>query len=155
MTSGVDDPVVIRKASEIDLHAIKIIADRHRYELGFVLTPSLVKSISDGELFVAEQGNIVVGFVHYHHRKDHQTTLYHIAVNPQNRNQGIGRSLIEALDQETHKFGNTHIQLKCPQDLRANEFYRKLGFILRRVEAGRLRPLGVWIRNCQEHGATS
>ena len=151
MTSGNSSAFSVRKATSGDLDAIKRLADRHKAELGFVLRPALAKAIADRELFVAEvpQGPIV-GFVHYHHRRDQQTTLYHIVVNEDFRGIGVGQTLIHALSKEAARRGKTVILLKCPQNLSANRFYQKLGFTLSVVEKGKHRPLNVWALSVRE-----
>lgn len=144
MTSGNDRAFVIRKAVSDDLDGVKQIADQHKQELGFVLRPALAKAINDDSVFVAEAQGQVVGFVHYHHRRDLQTTLYHIAVVESYRKMGVGRALIGALQAESRAQGKAHIMLKCPQELSANVFYKQCGFLLTGVQAGKHRPLNVW-----------
>jgi len=135
---------VIRSASPEDLDTIKKIADAHKHELGFVLRPALARSIEREELLVAENTNGVIGFVDFHHRRDKQTTLYHIVVESAYRGNGIGRALVEALIANARQEGKSYIQLKCPQDLAANEFYRRLGFRRVATDVGERRPLIVW-----------
>lgn len=144
MTSGTNETLTVRKASPADLDAIKTIADAHRYELGFVLRPALAESIHRGEVLVAEDHQGLIGFVEYHHRRDAQTTLYHIAVIPQCRRQGVGRALVEALRIEAITLGKQTIFLKCPADLSARGFYARLGFKIVGEEQGSSRPLLTW-----------
>jgi len=134
----------VRPASSADLDAVKKIADAHKYELGFVLRPALANSIDRGELFVAENAAGVIGFVDFHHRRDEQTTLYHIVVEPDHRVRGIGHALVEALIADAREQGKSVIQLKCPQDLSANAFYQRLGFYHAGTNAGKNRPVHVW-----------
>ena len=54
MTSGNNRPFTIRKATINELDAIKLLADQHKVELGFVLRPAMEKAILDREVFVAE-----------------------------------------------------------------------------------------------------
>lgn len=143
MTSGKSE-IVIRSAATTDLDAVKCLADEYRYELGFVLRPALAKSIEQSELLVAENSKGIVGFVEYHHRRDEQTTLYHIAVQHDHRQLNIGRQLVEALLSEARQHGKSRIQLKCPVDLEANEFYERLGFTRVEVQPGKGRSLVVW-----------
>ena len=145
MTSGNNGQFSIRQATPNDLNAIKGLADQHREELGFVLRPALEKAIADQELLVAEVEELVVGFVHYHHRRDRQTTLYHIAVREEHRSQGIGRALIEALSIESSSRGKGQILLRCPTNLAANSFYANIGLSLISAEEGKRRELNVWV----------
>jgi N-acetylglutamate synthase-like GNAT family acetyltransferase len=135
---------VIRKAVLSDLDAIKALADAHRYELGFVLRPAVAESIIREEVFVAVNDTHLIGFVEYHHRKDNQTTLYHLAIAPEWQQYGVGRNLIGALQIEVVHKGKDSIVLKCPEDLMANRFYQKLGFELITSENSRRRKLNVW-----------
>jgi GNAT superfamily N-acetyltransferase len=119
--------------------------DAHRHELGFVRLPSLREQIERGEMLVATLGDEPVGFVDYHRRRDGQITLYHIAVEPAFRAQGVGRVLVAALAQVARDAGCARIALKCPVDLPANAFYREYGFELAETLNGRRRGLNVWV----------
>jgi N-acetylglutamate synthase-like GNAT family acetyltransferase len=141
-TSG--DELHIRPAKEGDLVAVKILADQHRHELGFVLLPSLQEQIEKEEMFVAEQEGQIIGFVDYHIRRDKQLTLYHIAVHSEWQQRGVGRTLLEALEVTAQESGCTCILLKCPVDLVANQFYAAQGYNLQETLHGRKRPLNVW-----------
>lgn len=144
MTFGNNGRFSIRKPTTEDLNEIKMLADQHKEELGFVLRPALEKAIVDQEIFVAEIDDRVVGFVHYHHRRDQQTTLYHIAVDEPYRRLGIGQALLTALGDEAYSLNKALVLLRCPQNLPANHFYGKSGFTLLRVENGKRRALNVW-----------
>lgn len=143
MISG-DGRFIVRKAELDDLGPIKALADAHRHELGFVMRPALVRSIERNELLVAVDDTYVIGFLEYHHRRDSQTTLYHIAVSKKLRQLGIGRMLMEALRREALSVGKEVIRLKCPEALPANEFYERLGAQRIVVEEGKDRALVVW-----------
>lgn len=143
MTSG-NVEVVIRKASEQDLDAIKQLADSHRRELGFVRRPTLLEAIRREEVIVAQNHCGIVGFVHFHHRLDAQTTLYEIVVAPTYRRSGIGRALVASLGAEAESLGKEMILLKCPVDLAANQFYVDIGFERKHEEDGKRRALTVW-----------
>ncbi|MFQ5758745.1 MAG: GNAT family N-acetyltransferase [Candidatus Bathyarchaeia archaeon] len=136
--------VVVRKATLDDLDVIKALADSHRYELGFVRCAALQRAIEQNEVFVAQNRQYITGFVDYHHRRDGQTTLYHIGVSPALRGQGIGRSLVMALYEEAQQRGSRTIVLKCPADLPANDFYAALSFHLIGEERSKNRPLRIW-----------
>ncbi|NLE46404.1 MAG: GNAT family N-acetyltransferase [Chloroflexi bacterium] len=143
MTSG-NQVSIVRKAVLDDLDTIKAIADAHRDELGFVIRRALQESIERGELSVAIDGDRLAGFVEYRHRRDQQTTLYHIAVVEQWRQRGIGRLLVEAVRRDALANGKNVIRLKCPESLPANEFYTRLGWQKIAVESGKRRRLVVW-----------
>jgi N-acetylglutamate synthase-like GNAT family acetyltransferase len=136
--------VTVRKATSADLDEVKRLADSHKHELGFVLRPALAKSIGRDELLVAANRSVLAGFVEYHHRRDAQTTLYHLVVDGDHRGLGIGRSLVEALVSEAQEAGKSHIQLKCPADLKANSFYARVGFSRLGAQSGKKRELVLW-----------
>lgn len=140
------EQILIRRASIEDIHRVKALADSHKMELGFVLRPALEKSILCNELLIASDGAMseVLGFTDYHHRRDEQTTLYHIVVAPRHRNKGIGTLLLTALLNEANEQDKKRIVLKCPVDLDANMFYKKVGFRLLARQNGTGRDLNIW-----------
>lgn len=144
MTSGNND-ITLRKARLSDTDAVKRLADAHRYELGFIRRPTIIESINRNELIVAHNSNGIVGFVEYHHRRDSQTSLYHIVVERDHRERGIGRSLLEAVREEARQQGKKTVSMKCPMDLPANEFYEHTGCLLCMRVQGKNRPLVIWI----------
>ena len=145
----------IRQATLSDLNAIKELADAHRHELGFVRRSGLARSIERGELFVAQNGQGVIGFVEYHHRRDGQTTLYHLAVQAGHRRRGIGRRLVQAMIHDAHQHDQEFIQLKCPVDLEANGFYQQIGFARIDLQPGKRRDLAVWQLSLRPRGVSS
>ena len=136
--------LVIHTATLLDLGELKELTDAHKHELGFVLRPALARSITRGEVLVAENDTGLIGFVEYHHRQDEQTTLYHIIVAPDYRRQGIGQRLIERLANEARAVGKKIIVLKCPITLPANDFYARTGWSLAGSEPGKRRLLNLW-----------
>ena len=136
--------VCIRKATQSDLGGIKSLVDRYKYELGFVLRPALLGSIQRDEVFVAVNDGLIIGLIEYHHRRDEQTTIYHIVAADKWRRQGIGSQLLAVLQKESRSKNKQHILLKCPIDLSANAFYKNMGFQLVASENGRSRKLNVW-----------
>lgn len=143
MISGISD-ISVRKATLEDLDSVKTLADAHRHELGFVRRSALARAIDRQEIIVAYNHEGFAGFVEYYSRRDTQTTLYHIAIKPEHRLQGVGQALIEVLKDEAQTKGKDVIRLKCPADLTANRFYERLGFTLASRENNRNRPLNVW-----------
>lgn len=127
-------------ASSKDLFWIKALADAHRRELGFINRATLAAAINTNEILYSPDR----GFLHFHHRRDNISTLYHFCVTPAYRRQGIGRQLIEAWEEHSRKSGVTLLRLKCPVDLSANGFYLRLGFSRVDIEPGKHRHLVVW-----------
>jgi len=111
---------------------------QHRDELGFVNRAQ----VREGDLVVERRGGDVVGALLGNHcvRKD-QSTVYELAVHPNQRRQGIGRSLIKQFAAESP---HDRLVAKCPVDLPANEFYRQTGWSQIRTAAGKKRALNVW-----------
>lgn len=146
MTSGSNDARrVIRKAALGDLSEIKALVDLHKSELGFVISAALKASINSAELIVAtSREGFLLGFVHYRHRKDQQTTVYNLVVSQENQAHGVGTLLMDSLRNEAKSREQKYISLKCPQDLPANDFYRRYGFVVSSVEKGKNRPLYIW-----------
>lgn len=142
MTFG--NNIKIRSALPKDIDAIKQLADSHKHELGFLRRPSLLEAIQRQELMVAQNGNGLVGFVEYRHRRDQQTTLYNLVVLPEHRLSGTGRQLVFALEEEARQKEKTLILLKCPEDLPANQFYERIGYTKVRVDTGKNRRLNIW-----------
>lgn len=145
MTSGeIKVPLRLKKALLTDIDGIKKVVDTLKHELGFVTRPALIESIHRREVYIAVIGSEIVGVIHYRHRKDGQTTLYHLGVTQSQRHIGIGRRLVAAMQRDAKRIGQSSLLLKCPVDLPANQFYQALGFELLAVEEGKTRKLHVW-----------
>lgn len=135
----------IRLIKTEDLKYVKSLADNNREALGFNTQQKFKEVIEQGRGFVALENKKVVGFVIYRHRKiDTQTTLSEICVAQDYRGHSIGTKLVKTLIQDALQKSRSCIQLKCPVNLPANEFYRKLGFKLIAIENGKRRQLNVW-----------
>lgn len=122
-----------------DLPQIKALADAHRQELGFVNRATLAAAIDACEILYIPQG-----FLHFHHRRDRISTLYHLCVSPAHRQQGLGRQLISKWEEYSRECGIKILRLKCPLDLQANGFYARLGFSRVDIEPGKHRSLVIW-----------
>lgn len=137
--------VVIRKAVQSDLGAIKAITDAERDAFGFITRATVREAIKQGHIVVATVDGEVVGFQHYYHRKrDLQTTLYHKAVAPKWRMQGIGTALVDAVANEARALERWRLLLKCPAELSSNKFHERYGFTLVGQESGKKRKLNIW-----------
>jgi ribosomal protein S18 acetylase RimI-like enzyme len=136
---------VIYKSVPHHVDAIKAIADANRAELGFILRAQIEEAVVQDRVFIALIDQEVVGFVIYRHRKkDLQTTIADICVAEKYRGQGVGKNLIDALLKESAQKFRAFIQLKCPANLPANDFYRKFGFYFISAEPGKSRMLNIW-----------
>lgn len=118
----------------------KQIASSFSKELGFVNRAALTESESRQELEVIPD----IGFAHFHHRKDGQTTIYELAVAKEYQKQGWGRLLFFRVLCAAIEKKQTKIVAKCPEDLSSNNFYLSQGFKLSAVELGRKRKLNKW-----------
>ena len=134
----------IRQATRAHINEIKMIAGANRKSLGFSTRATFEEAVEKGWLLVALEERSVVGFAHYRHRQDDQTTLYEICVRWERRGEGFGRALMAAVIDEAQAQGKERVVLKTPTHLPANTFYRKLGFTLKRVEPGKNHNLNVW-----------
>jgi GNAT superfamily N-acetyltransferase len=146
-----------RLAREQDIPELRALLKVSRTAFGFIPTIVLQEAIRQGEVVVATNVGAqrvvpvgahgrapLLGMIRYHHRRDRVTTLHEIAVHPGHQGRGIGRALLERLEEEARGRGQIAIRLKCPIDLPANGFYAHLGFTRVGIEAGKRRPLVVW-----------
>jgi ribosomal protein S18 acetylase RimI-like enzyme len=128
-----------------DIPHAKALADANRLSVGFMTKGKFDEAVQQKRGIIAIENEALVGFVLYRHRKiDQQTTLSEICVKSDYRGQNVGKQLVDALIQDCKTNHHTFIQLKCPVDLPANEFYRRIGFQLYATEAGKKRPLNIW-----------
>lgn len=118
----------------------KAVSNKYKQELGFVNSAALAESDSRQCLEVLKG----VGFAHFHHRRDGQTTIYSLAVLPPEKLAGWGRLLFYRVLCSAIESRSNCIVARCPEDLHSNGFYRSIGFELAGVESGKKRRLNVW-----------
>ncbi len=133
----------IRQADELECELIQRICNASKGAFGFVMLPALRKSCRKGELVVLEQENDIGGFIHFHDRRDGVRKIYEMGVAEKFRLSGCGRALIHYAVNTLPTNGKS-VQLKCPTELAANQFYEHLGFVELGVEKGRKRELRLW-----------
>lgn len=121
-------------ATDAILHAVAL-ANRHKHDLGYVMTKSLERAKQRGELYVD-----TAAMAYVWRRRDGQTTL-HAIVSEQ---PGQGSALLARIVADCRTRGQTSILARCPVDLPSNDWYRRRGFALAGTEPGKLRPLHVW-----------
>lgn len=127
----------VRTACFEDIAVIKKIADNNKKEIGFILRSIFEASVRSSELLVAyKEGDEIVGFLRWHRRRDGWNTIYEICVSADFRGEGIGKHLLSKIQKP--------IRLKCPEDNKANAFYKHLGFLLVSIENGKKRKLNIW-----------
>ena len=133
----------IRYANIDDCPIIQSICNEAKGVFGFIMLPSLQKGCHRKELIVATMIDKILGFAHFHDRRDGVRTIYEMSVRKEVQKQGIGRFLLNYLF-DTLPNSATGIRLKCPVDIPANAFYQRLGFSNCGVEKGRRRQLRIW-----------
>ncbi len=131
--------VTVKLATDNDLSLVKALADVHRHEIGFVNRATLAAGIDQQEVLWTPHG-----FLHFHHRRDKISTLYHLCVAPSHRRQGMGKQLVSTWEEYSRERGIKTLRLKCPLDLAANGFYSRMGFCRVSVEPGVKRSLVLW-----------
>jgi ribosomal protein S18 acetylase RimI-like enzyme len=141
----------VREARTEDLADIMVLAEAHKDELGLVYRYRqwLIEQLNKGEIFVAETaGQELVGFVIFHHHRpteDEHTTVLYICTKPVHRKRGVGKMLMDAVQADARLYRKTLITVNCPVLLAANQFYRRIGYQLRRQKSGeRGSVLNVW-----------
>jgi N-acetylglutamate synthase-like GNAT family acetyltransferase len=140
----------VRWAQEKDVEAVKRLTDENRGAFGFVVRASLEERVRKGGLLVAEQQRALVGFVSFHHRRDGWTTIHELCTRAENRKRGVGRALVQQVEQEALHKRQNGVRLKCPLDLPANGFYARLGFTRVGIEEGKRRPLAIWEKRLRQ-----
>ncbi len=131
------DNMVYRNAKNIDYPDIKRISNQHREYLPFVMRVAIEDSIKRNEVIVCEKDKRVIGFIHFHKRRDGYTTIHEVGVDRNFLSIGIGKNLINMIEKP--------IQLKVTTDNPANDFYKKLGFRFIKEIKGNKRNLNLYI----------
>jgi len=146
LTASNNIPPVVRFATPTDVEDCKIIVDSLRNCFGFIPRAAFVDAAERQRLLIASYDEKqVIGFVRFNHRvRGSETALYDIAVSPASQRQGVGGLLVAALIEDCHRIRRQTIVLRCPEDLPANNFYKKLGFELVSFEQAPRRRLHVW-----------
>lgn len=128
--------IVLAQPDHLDL--IKQIADRHREKLGFLNRAIVMDAIQKQEILVHPHG-----FLHFHHRRDAVSVLYHLCVDTPYHRHGIGSQLLAAWEEQAVQAQIRKLRLKCPIYNYANGFYAKT-FRRVQVEPGKRCSLVVW-----------
>lgn len=97
----------------------------------------------------AERGELILtwgGILRYHQRRDGTVTILEILTIPEFRGKHfVGLKMLVEL---TKRVGaDKPLVAKCPVDLEANQWYKKRGFVLERIETIRTgKKVNVWRR---------
>jgi GNAT superfamily N-acetyltransferase len=143
--------VTIMLAEMEHLAPAKLLSDQHKRELGFINRAILQKAIATKSLLIALRDDCdeqtereLLGLVHFYVRRDHIITLNSIVVAQAYQSTGLGRQLFGSLIHQARLREKNEICLKCPEELPANLFYKRLGLQKVASEPGKLRTLNVW-----------
>lgn len=99
-----------------------------------------------GTCFVAEIGNKIVGVIIVGN-DGRRGYIYHTAVNPQYRNQGIGFQLVDTAMQALKQCGINKVALVVfDRNENGNAFWQKLGFTVREDLIYRNKAINEMIR---------
>lgn len=114
--------------------------------VGFVTRGNVVKKFQQREVAVAlSSKGAVLGCVCFHVRRDRVATIYEIAVSKNAPARGVGSAMVVWLRRHLSAAGAIAIKLKCTEDnIIANKFYGKVGFVRTNEERGKRRRLIVW-----------
>ena len=99
-----------------------------------VFTPEgVVRRAGWTHLYVALDGETIIGCgaIGAYWGKEDESSLFTIFVLPEYQGQGIGRKIIETLDQDEYFLRARRIEI--PASITACEFYRKMGFGIRKA----------------------
>lgn len=127
-----------------DYDGIALVAKQAVRELGYTMPPVYRASIANEEMIVAYSDSRVVGFIQYHRRRDCIITIYKFAVDIEQRGKGIGRGMLEFLEQRNRDLllaGS--IRLKVIEGTPAVDFYKAVGFTITETEPSKKTTLYV------------
>lgn len=144
MTERPTSAINVRLAGQDDIPSVKTIADLHRHELGFIPRGELLRAVHRDDLVVADFFGVVAGFCQRYRRKDGIVSIYHLAVHTDFYRKGIGESILHWIQQQGTTDLAQRIQLKCPEDIQANQFYAAIGFTLDGMVSNERRHLCIW-----------
>lgn len=130
------DAILIRLMTEADIGAVARLCG----DLDYPTTPeqlaaryAAVRTAADNEIWVAELGGEVVGWIHGHGghllEADSYVEIGGIVVDPACRSLGIGRLLLETCEQWAQDRGYPRIRLRSGiHRIWAHAFYHRLGY---------------------------
>ncbi len=101
--------------------------------LNFYNIPSLEEQFDNGQVFllVKEEENFL-GFAAYqiNCKTEGKTKLHKIYVLPETQGKGIGKLLLQEVENRARLHGNTHLFLNVNKYNKAQEFYKSQGFVV-------------------------
>jgi ribosomal protein S18 acetylase RimI-like enzyme len=142
------DPVEVRDGCWDDLSRILVLLKQAKRTVGFLTDEAVQQRIRKGTLLVALVQREIVGYLLYDLPSDN-VTIRQLAVDPQARNLGVGRGLVEELANRYHGV-RSGLRLWCRRDYEANVVWDRLGFSPRGERRGRGKDdttLTLWWRS--------
>ena len=135
--AGASSALTLRKACMTDIHALLRLING--YAAKGVMLPRTEFEMSENirDFSLAFQGKKLVGCGALHFYSPTSGEVRSLAVDPNVKSQGIGRAVVEALEQEAREYGLHSIFAFTY----VKAFFEKVGF--EEVERGEL-PLKVW-----------
>ncbi|MCB9813728.1 MAG: GNAT family N-acetyltransferase [Pseudomonadales bacterium] len=120
--------IIFRKAlTAEDTSGCKLVDTK----MGFTTNDKVfAKSIEDGRLFVAKLGNQIIGYIRYGYLWDNEVAvLQMIRVLPEERGKGVGRELVQSVEEVLKKLGVRQL-LSSTDESNDNsyKFHKSLGF---------------------------
>ena len=134
--------IQISKYEDIDY--IAKIASKNSQTLGFVRKTKLIISIQKQQVHVIKEDSVVVGYIHFHVRKDDIITIYELCIDEPFRNKGLGRLLVESVVSIGKDINSSLIKLKCISNTDACDFYEHIGFEHIRTEQGKKNQINIY-----------
>ncbi|MEM7251133.1 MAG: GNAT family N-acetyltransferase [Pseudomonadota bacterium] len=132
-----DDKLVIRRASLDDLDAVAACA-RAAYSkyLGRMdkepapMNADFERQISQGMVWVATKAHRLVGYVVFYAQGPDGLHLENIAVIPEMSGRGIGKALVQHVEEAARRAGKAAVELYTNEAMVENlAMYPKLGFV--------------------------
>ncbi len=143
--------IAIRPARNSDASALAGLAA----QLGYPSTPgqvrrrldTLTEKAAENEVFVAEAGGQVVGWVHVHIYRllvdDPEAEIGGLVVDEQARGRGVGAALMQAAESWAKEKGCASVYLRSNViRTQAHEFYKRLGYTIVKSQYAFRKALG-------------
>ena len=137
------------------LTAVKALWRGESKQLGFFPDGAFAEAAMEGRIAAALADDTLLGYVLYRLSQG-RVMITHLAINPENRSQGVARALIERLSSDYPL--SSGIGLRCRREYAANSFWPRVGFVAFNERTGRSTegaPLTFWWRDHAHPGLFS
>ena len=112
-----------------DLEFVQQLMRANSDSLGFIPISSVNRAYGDGRLLIHAVNNERVGYLLFGPiRKEKDVTIWQLCTTQKERGKGVGRNLLNRLQEIASKAGAKGIRLRCAEDLPANHFWEATGF---------------------------